>query len=140
MPITLQQTNREKMFNHLKITAMKKIIIAALIGAMLMPAEMMASNDRGRRERPRVEQRGGKRGGGKEHRGYHGKRGGDRGHRGDKVIIVNKPHRPRYNSHYCPPPPPPRRHHHCHHNDVADAIGAAATLVGLIGIVSAVSQ
>jgi hypothetical protein len=115
---------------------MKKMIIVALVGAMLIPGQMMASNDRGRKERPRVENRGGNR---KEYRNHDNRRGNDRG----KVIVVNKPQRPivinRHNPRPCPPPPP-RRHHHCHHNDVADAIGAAAALVGLIGIVSAVSQ
>ena len=114
---------------------MKKMIIVALVGAMLIPGQMMASNDRGRKERPRVENRGGNR---KEYRNHDNRRGNDRG----KVIVVNKPQRPivinRHNSRPCPPPP--RRHHHCHHNDVADAIGTAAALVGLIGIVSAVSQ
>lgn len=122
---------------------MKKIFIVALIGAMLMPAQMLAGNDRGRKERPRVEKRDGKKGGGKEQRGYNSHRGGERGRKGEKVVIVNRVQRPIIVNNcpprYCPPPPPPHRHHHCH-NDVADAIGAAAAMIGLIGIVSAIAQ
>lgn len=110
---------------------MKKMIIAVLIGLMLIPAPMMARNDRGRRERPRVENRGGRR----DNKIYKGRRDhNDR--RGNKVVIVNRPsHR------HCPPPPPPRHRHHHHHcdNDAAEIIGAAAALVGLIGAVSAIA-
>ncbi|MDO5461106.1 MAG: hypothetical protein Q4F44_05640 [Bacteroidales bacterium] len=123
----------------------KMMIIAALIGGMLMPAQLYAKNDRGG-EKPRVERRekrkeikvGKERDkGGKPGKGYKpGKPGkgnkpgkpGKPGRPNKEVVIINRP-APRP----CPPPPPRR---YCYNNGVDDAVSAFLSIVGLMAIIA----
>ena len=118
------------------------IVIAALIGGMLMPAQIMAQRNN-RNEKPRIENRGGR----KE---YKNKKGGKKdmnfgkpgkGNRPGKykynrpapppVVVVNRP-APRP----CPPPPPPAPcRYYCN-----DVVGAAATVVGLAALVALIAN
>ena len=111
----------------------KMIVIAALIGGMLMPAQMMAQNKNGNK-RPKVELRGNKRDNrkgmkiGKEYR--MGKPGKPVHRPSRPVVVVNRP-APRP----CPPPPPPPVHR-CH-NDAAEIV---STVVGLAALVSLIAN
>ena len=118
----------------------KMMIIAALIGGMLIPAQSMANNDKGN-AKPKVENRG------KEKRGYKiGKkdnrkpdyRPGKPGkpdrpdYRPNRpVVVVNRP-APRP----CPPPPPPVRRDY-YDNPAADA---AVTVLGIAALISLIAD
>jgi hypothetical protein len=133
----------------------KMIVIAALIGGMLMPAQMMASNDRGN-AKPRVENRSdkrsrndkfdkkgpdvkkndGKKGYG-DNRDFGGKNDFKNSYRPgkpDKVVVINKPIPPV--SRPCPPIQPRRK---CD-SDIADVIGAVGAVVGIAALVSLIAQ
>lgn len=124
------------------------IVIAALIGGMLMPAQIMAQNNR-RNEKPRVENRGNKKEMriSKDNKGE--KKDNFRDNRRDEfkpgkpnykpgkpdyrpnrppVVVVNRP-APRP----CPPPPP----RNCYYdNDAADAVVAFASIVALMSLMA----
>jgi phosphatidylethanolamine-binding protein (PEBP) family uncharacterized protein len=123
---------------------MKKMIIAVLVGLMLIPAPMMARNDRGRREKPRMENRD--RGGRKEMKVSKVRGGHSRGNRGGKVLVVERPSRTivvnRPYRRPCPPPPPPvhRYEYCCYDSDVADVVGAVGAVVGIAALVSLIAQ
>ena len=127
----------------------KMIMIAALIGGMLMPAEMMANNEIDRK--PRFENRGRK-----EIRVSRDKKGGNKGSyrndradyrpgkpgkpmkpgyrpgRPDPVIVVNPP-APRP----CPPPPPPApRYYYDYDNPVVEATTAFLGIAALISLIA----
>ena len=120
----------------------KMIVIAALIGGMLMPAQIMAQRNN-RNEKPRIENRGGRKEyknnkGGKKDMNF-GKPG--KGNRPGRykynrpapppVVVVNRP-APRP----CPPPPPPAPcRYYCN-----DVVGAAATVVGLAALVALIAD
>ena len=130
----------------------KMIVIAALIGGMLMPAQMMASNDRGDKK-PRVEYRNDKKEK-KDKKGFDNRRdnrynngynkNNNRPGKPDKVVIVNKPqpqvvvvNRPDRR----PVPPPPPRGGCCDNdNDAASIIGAVGAFVGIVGLMSLIAQ
>ena len=127
----------------------KMIMIAALIGGMLMPAEMVANNNIDRK--PRVENRGRK-----EIRVSRDKKGGKkdvyRNNRADyrpgkpgrndyrpgrpaPVVVVNKP-APRP----CPPPPPPARYYYddCYYDN--PIVEATAAFVGIAALISLIAD
>ena len=112
----------------------KMIVIAALIGGMLMPAQMMAQNRNGKK-RPKVELRGNKRDNRKEMKigkEYRMGKPGKPVRRPAPVVVVNRPApRPRP----CLPPPPPPVHR-CH-NDAAEIV---STVVGLAALVSLIAD
>ena len=114
----------------------KMMIIAALIGGMLMPAQLYAKNDRGS-EKPRVERRekrkeikvGKERDkGGKPGKGYKPGKPGKPGRPNKEIVVINRP-APRP----CPPPPPRR---YCYNNGVDDAVSAFLSIVGLMAIIA----
>ena len=136
----------------------KMMIVAALIGAMLMPAEIMAQNNR-KDAKARVENRGERRDNrvaagkgrnekpgfgfdkpGKDNRpgknfdkpGKPGK-GYGKPYKPAPVVVVNRP-APRP----CPPPPPPPpvRVYECDN----DVVGAAVAVVGLAALVSLIAD
>lgn len=124
----------------------KMMIIAALIGGMLIPAQSMANNDKGN-AKPKVENRG------KEKRGYKigkkdnrkpdyrpGKPGkpGRPDYRPDyrpnrPVVVVNRP-APRP----CPPPPPPPPVRRCYYDN--PAADAAVTVLGIAALISLIAD
>lgn len=111
----------------------KMILIAALIGGMLMPAQMMAQK-RDRRG-PKVEYRQNRRNDRKEIRmGKPGKPKYKPAYKPQPaVVVVNRPvPRP------CPPPPPPppapRRYYY--DNDVLDAATAIISFATLAAILA----
>lgn len=111
----------------------KMIVIAALIGGMLMPAQIMAQNNR-KNEKPRVENRDKR----KDMRPGKNNRPG---------LAMNKPAKPGKPKYYkpAPPPPPPviRRaprpcppvvvHRDCCDND---GIGTAVAAIGLAALIA----
>ena len=108
------------------------IVIAALIGGMLMPAQMMAQSKNGNK-RPKVELRGNKRDNRKDMRigkEYRMGKPGKPVHKPAPVVVVNRP-APRP----CPPPPPPPVHR-CHN----EAAGIVSTVVGLAALVSLIAN
>ena len=110
----------------------KMIVIAALIGGMLMPAQMMASNDRGK-ERPRTEYRKDKKDKpSKRDYGRNDRKRYDKPAKPAPVVVVNRP-APRP----CPPPPPPRRS--CD-SDVADVVSAVGTVLGIAAVISVLAR
>ena len=130
----------------------KMIVIAALIGGMLMPAQMMAKNDRGN-AKPRVENRDNRKGDRKEYRkdykdnkkGYNDNRNykkNDRYGKPDKIVVVNKPQRPVVIVNKPAPrlKPAPRPRRDCCDNDVANVVGAVGAFVGIVGLLSLVAQ
>ena len=156
-------------FNHLKITTMKKmIVIAALIGGMLMPAQIMAQRNN-RNEKPRVENRdnrkdmkpGNSKGGNKEMNfnkpGKKDKPGfamNKPGKKGKPGKGYKKPGR--YNYKYnrpapppvvvvnrpaprpCPPPPPPAVVYRNCYDN--DAAEAAVAVLGLAALVALIAN
>ena len=137
---------------------MKKLmIIAAIVSGMLMPAQVFANNDRGERkvakgvERVNVD----------HNRVKDNKNGKDVKHDAPKPApapVANKPkpapapvvHKPKpapapVVHHHCPAPAVV--HHHCnpapvvHHHDCDDGVvEAAAVIVGLVGLISAIAN
>ena len=121
----------------------KMIVIAALIGGMLMPAQIMAQKNN-RNEKPRIENRDNrkefkadKKGGRKDMR--FGKP--DKRDRPGKGFAMNKPRKPRPRPviinrpapRPCPPPPPaPRRYYY--DNDVADVAVTVLSLAALVAL------
>ena len=117
----------------------KMIVIAALIGGMLMPAQIMAQNNR-KNEKPRIEKRE-KRDNYKNMKpGKNEKKPGKQFGKYNKpapppVVIVNRPSpRP------CPPPPPPPPARYCYKNNCGDVFGAAATVIGIAALVSLIAN
>ncbi len=130
----------------------KMIVIAALIGGMLMPAQIMANNNNDRR--PKVERRGN----GNEIRVSKDKRGGKKdNYRDDRrgYDRPGKPGKPDYRPDYRPgrpapvvvvnppaprpcPPPPPRYYYNDYYydNPVVDAAAAFISIVGLMSIIA----
>ena len=126
------------------------IVIAALIGGMLMPAQMMAQNNRKNakaRVENRMDNRDRKKGGNNI---AMNKPGNDRkpgfcigGNRNPQppvvvnrpapapVVVVNRP-APRP----CPPPPPPAPHRCCNDNDIVDAAVAVVGLAALVALIA----
>ena len=149
-----QFVKKKQQVKHLKITTMKKmIVIAALIGGMLMPAQMMAQNNRKNAKAKvenRVDNRDRKKGGNNIVMNKPGKPGADRkpgfnigGNRKPQppvvvnrpapapVVVVNRP-APRP----CPPPPPPAPRRCYHNNDVANAAAAVVGLAALVALIA----
>ena len=154
-----QFVKKKQQVKHLKITTMKKmIVIAALIGGMLMPAQMMAQNNRKNAKAKvenRVDNRDRKKGGNNIAMNKPGKPGADRkpgfnigGNRNPQppvvvnrpaprpcppapVVVVNRP-APRP----CPPPPPPAPHRCCNDNDIVDAAAAVVGLAALVALIA----
>ena len=129
----------------------KMMIIAVMMSAMLMPAQMFAKNDRGN-AKPRVEN---------NQKRKEIKISKDRGNkpndRPNKNFQANKPNnKPKYRPgkpdyrpgrpapvvvvnrpapRPCPPPPPaPRPYYRC--NEVADAVTTFLGIVGLMAIIA----
>ena len=126
----------------------KMIVIAALIGGMLMPAQMMAKNDRGN-AKPKVENRDNRKGDRKDYKdskkGYNDNRNykkNDRYGKPDKIVVVNKPQRPVVIVNKPAPRPKlaPRPRRDCCDNDVANVVGAVGAFVGIVGLLSLVAQ
>ena len=126
----------------------KMILIAALIGGMLMPAQIMAQKNN-RNEKPRIENRDNRKEfkgdrydkGGKKDKNY-GKPG--KGNRPGKGFAMNKPMKPkprpiiinRPPQRPCPPPPPAPRVYYYDN----DAVNAAATVIGLAALVALIAD
>ena len=132
----------------------KMIVIAALIGGMLMPAQIMAQRNN-RNEKPRVENRdnrkdmkpGNGKGGNKEMNfnkpgkkdkpGKGCKKPGRYNYKYNRpapppVVVVNRP-APRP----CPPPPPPAVvYRNCYDNDAAEAAVAVLGLAALVALIA----
>ena len=121
----------------------KMIMIAALISGMLMPAQMMANN---RAEaKPRVEFKNDKpadRKGKNEKKEYKEKKNykNNKGFKDNRknfnnkpVVVINKP-APRPAPRPCPPP----AKECC--NNINNAVGAAATVVGLAALIALVAD
>ena len=124
----------------------KMMIIAMMMGAMLMPAQMMAKENRN--ARPRVENRVKK----NEKRApkikFDNARPGkpdrkfDNRNKGRKPMppVAMRPRKPMPRPMPRPrpvPPPPPAYHNHCCENNVVEA---AATIIGLAALVSAIAD
>ena len=129
------------------------IVIAALIGGMLMPAQMMAQNNRKNakaRVENRMDNRDRKKGGNDFAMNKPCKPGADKkpgfnvgGNRKPQppvvvnrpapapVVVVNRP-APRP----CPPPPPPAPRRCYHNNDVANAAAAVVGLAALVALIA----
>ena len=135
----------------------KMIVIAALIGGMLMPAQIMAQNNR-KNEKPRVENRdkrkdmkpGNNKPGKNNKAGFAINKPGKGNPKPQKynrpaprpVVVVNRPAprpvvvvnnpapRP------CPPPPAPVIYKNYYDNDVAEAAAAVIGLAALIALVA----
>ena len=122
------------------------IVIAALIGGMLMPAQMMANNNNERK--PKVENRGNR----NEIRVSKDKKGDFKGGRNDykkpgkpdyrpskpgrpaPVVVVNRP-APRP----CPPPPPRPKYYYndyYYDNPIDDAVEAFVSIVALMSLIA----
>ena len=124
----------------------KMIVIAALIGGMLMPAQIMAQNNR-KNEKPRVENRdkrkdmkpGNNKPGKNNKAGFAINKPGKGKPKPQKynrpaprpVVVVNNP-APRP----CPPPPAPVIYKNYYDNDVAEAAVAVIGLAALIALVA----
>ncbi|MBR5852064.1 MAG: hypothetical protein IKY73_06040 [Bacteroidaceae bacterium] len=133
----------------------KMIVIAALIGGMLMPAQMMAQNNRKNAKAKvenRVDNRDRKKGGNNiamnkpdndRKPGFNigsnrnpqppvvVNRPAPRPCPPAPVVVVNRP-APRP----CPPPPPPAPHRCCNDNDIVDAAAAVVGLAALVALIA----
>ena len=133
----------------------KMIVIAALIGGMLMPAQMMAQNNRKNakaRVENRMDNRDRKKGGnniGMNKPGNNRKPGFSIGgnRNPQPPVIVNRPaprpcppppvvvvNRPAPRP--CPPPPPPAPHRCCNDNDIVDVAAAVVGLAALVALIA----
>ena len=123
------------------------IVIAALIGGMLMPAQMMAQNNRKNakaRVENRMDNRDRKKGGYDFAMNKPGKPGFNVGgnRKPQPPVVVNRPapapvvvvNRPAPRP--CPPPPPPAPHRCCNDNDIVDAAAAVVGLAALVALIA----
>jgi hypothetical protein len=136
----------------------KMIVIAALIGGMLMPAQMMANNNNDRK--PKVENRGNRNEirVSKDKKG--GKKGDFKGGRNDykkpgkpdyrpnrpcrpaPVVVVNRPAPrpcPPPPPRPCPPPPPRPKYYYndyYYDNPIDDAAEAFVSIVALMSLIA----
>lgn len=126
------------------------MIIAVMIGAMLMPAQVSAQSSREKRGDKRV-QVDSKRGGGKSDKnfgkgdkGKNDKRGGfvgkgnnkfnKHGHN-HKPKVVHHHHKPKVVVKHCHHSHRPKVVHH-HHSCNGDVVGAAAAVIGTVALIS----
>ena len=126
------------------------MIIAVIIGAMLMPAQVSAQSSREKRGDKRV-QVDSKRGGGKSDKnfgkgdkGKNDKRGGfvgkgnnkfnKHGHN-HKPKVVHHHHKPKVVVKHCHHSHRPKVVHH-HHSCNGDVVGAAAAVIGTVALIS----
>ena len=127
----------------------KMMIIAALIGGMLMPAQIMAQNNKN--AKPKVENRNNKKGNGKDFKQGRNKKNDNRdrkysfnagkpGKNNRPVVVAGRPQRPK------PPvvinrpaprplPPPPPRKAYCS-NDAANVAATVVSLAALIALIA----
>lgn len=124
----------------------KMMIIAVMMSAMLMPAEMMAKNNRDF-ARPRVENRVRKNDRKEAKMKFDNARPGKPGkQKFNKREKERRPMPPVARRHRrpmprpLPPPPPPRYHHHHHHHCDNGAAETAATIIGLAALISAIAD
>lgn len=128
----------------------RMMIIAVIIGAMLMPAQVSAQSSREKRGDKRV-QVDSKRGGGKSDKnfgkgdkGKNDKRGGfvgkgnnkfnKHGHN-HKPKVVHHHHKPKVVVKHCHHSHRPKVVHH-HHSCNGDVVGAAAAVIGTVALIS----
>lgn len=128
----------------------RMMIIAVIIGAMLMPAQVSAQSSREKRGDKRV-QVDSKRGGGKSDKnfgkgdkGKNDKRGGfvgkgnnkfnKHGHN-QKPKVVHHHHKPKVVVKHCHHSHRPKVVHH-HHSCNGDVVGAAAAVIGTVALIS----
>lgn len=128
----------------------RMMIIAVMIGAMLMPAQVSAQSSREKRGDKRV-QVDSKRGGGKSDKnfgkgdkGKNDKRGGfvgkgnnkfnKHGH-SHKPKVVHHHHKPKVVVNHCHHGHRPKVVHH-HHSCNGDVVGAAAAVIGTVALIS----
>lgn len=128
----------------------RMMIIAVIIGAMLMPAQVSAQSSREKRGDKRV-QVDSKRGGGKSDKnfgkgdkGKNDKRGGfvgkgnnkfnKHGHN-HKPKVVHHHHKPKVVVKHCHHSHRPKVVHH-HHGCNGDVVGAAAAVIGTVALIS----
>lgn len=128
----------------------RMMIIAVIIGAMLMPAQVSAQSSREKRGDKRV-QVDSKRGGGKSDKnfgkgdkGKNDKRGGfvgkgnnkfnKHGHN-HKPEVVHHHHKPKVVVKHCHHSHRPKVVHH-HHSCNGDVVGAAAAVIGTVALIS----
>lgn len=126
------------------------MIIAVMIGAMLMPAQVSAQNSHEKRGDKRV-QVDSKRGGGKSDKnfgrgdkGKNEKRGGFVGKGNNKFNKHGQSHKPKVVHHHHKPKVVVKHCHHGHrpkvvhhhHNCNGDVVGAAAAVIGTVALIS----
>ena len=140
----------------------RMMIIAVMIGAMLMPAQVSAQSSREKRGDKRV-QVDSKRGGGKSDKNFgkgdkgKGNKGFDKGHNGKndnrgsfvgkgnnkfnkhghnhKPKVVHHHHKPKVVVNHCHHGHRPKVVHH-HHSCNGDVVGAAAAVIGTVALIS----
>ena len=123
------------------------MIIAVMMSAMLMPAEMMAKNNNRDFAKPRVENRVRKNDRKEAKMKFDNARPGKPGkQKFNKREKERRPMPPVARRHRrpmprpLPPPPPPRYHHHHHHHCDNGAAETAATIIGLAALISAIAD
>lgn len=119
----------------------RMMIIAVIIGAMLMPAQVSAQSSREKRGDKRV-QVDSKRGGGKSDKnfgkgdkGKNDKRGGFVGKGNNKFNKHGHNHKPKVVVKHCHHSHRPKVVHH-HHSCNGDVVGAAAAVIGTVALIS----
>ena len=121
----------------------KMIVIAAWIGGMLMPAQMMAQNNK-KNDKPRIENRDNRRD--KKDMNF-GKPAKDnrpgfamnkpakpappKYHKPAPPVVINRP-APRP----CPPPPPAVVYRDYYENEVVEAVEATVAVIGLAALIA----
>lgn len=128
----------------------RMMIIAVIIGAMLMPAQVSAQSSREKRGDKRV-QVDSKRGGGKSDKnfgkgdkGKNDKRGGFVGKGNNKFNKHGHNHKPKVVHHHHKPKVVVKDCHHSHrpkvvhhhHSCNGDVVGAAAAVIGTVALIS----
>ena len=118
----------------------KMMFLAVMMSALLMPAQMTANNRDN--ARPRVENRGDSRKGpkGTMRPGKPKDKKFDKKDKGRRPMPPTAKRGRRPMPRPKPVPPPPPRHHHHHHHCDNGAIKAAATIIGVAAIVSAIAD
>ena len=129
----------------------KMMIFAVMMSMLLVPAQMMAKNNNRDFAKPRVENRVKKndkkapkvkfdnaRPGKPDNKKFNNR---DKG-RKPMPPVARRPRRPMPRPVAVPPPPPVHHHHHHHHNHCCDngAIEAAATIIGIATLISAIAD
>ena len=121
----------------------KMIVIAALIGGMLMPAQMMAQNNK-KNDKPRIENRDNRR----DKKDMNFGKPTKNNRPGFAMNKPAKPAPPKYRKPVppvvinrpaprpCPPPPPAVVYRNYYENEVVEAVEATVAVIGLAALIA----